>query len=36
MHNTDYAQAAGTIVPLAPDHELSVADDNYHICNGPA
>jgi hypothetical protein len=35
MHNTDYAQAAGTIVPLAPDHSLSVADD-YHICNGPA
>ncbi|MFC0166757.1 SMP-30/gluconolactonase/LRE family protein [Pseudoduganella danionis] len=36
MHNTDYAQAAGRLFRLEPDQSLSVADHNYHICNGPA
>jgi D-xylonolactonase len=36
MHNTDYAQAAGKLFRLDPDLTLTVADDGYHICNGPA
>ncbi|MGV7208882.1 SMP-30/gluconolactonase/LRE family protein [Oxalobacteraceae bacterium A2-2] len=36
MHNTDYAQAVGRLFRLDPDLSLHVADDGYHICNGPA
>ncbi len=36
MHNTDYAQAIGLLFRLDADLSLTVADDGYHICNGPA
>lgn len=36
MHNTDYAQAIGMLFRLDKDLTLTVADDAYHICNGPA
>jgi sugar lactone lactonase YvrE len=35
MHNTDYAQAVGTLFRLDTDHQLHAADNEYHICNGP-
>lgn len=35
MHNTDYAQAVGALFRLDTDLNLTVADDGYHICNGP-
>lgn len=35
MHNTDYKQAAGKLFRLDPDLQLHVADEGYHICNGP-
>ena len=36
MHNTDYAQAVGMLFRLDKDLTLTVADNAYHICNGPA
>lgn len=36
MHNTDYAQAIGMLFRLDKDLTLTVADNAYHICNGPA
>ena len=36
MHNTDYAQAIGMLFRLDKDLTLTVADNGYHICNGPA
>ena len=36
MHNTDYAQAIGMLFRLDKDLTLTVADNEYHICNGPA
>ena len=36
MHNTDYAQAIGMLFRLDKDLTLTVADNDYHICNGPA
>lgn len=35
MHNTDYQQAVGKLFRLDPDMTLHVADQGYHICNGP-
>lgn len=35
MHNTDYAQKVGKLFRLDPDQSLRVADEGYHICNGP-
>ena len=36
MHNTDYARAVGLLFRLDADLSLTVADEGYHICNGPA
>ncbi len=35
MHNTDYQQAVGKLFRLDPGLQLQVADEGYHICNGP-
>jgi sugar lactone lactonase YvrE len=35
MHNTDYQQKVGKLFRLGPDLRLDVADEGYHICNGP-
>jgi len=35
MHNTDYSLAAGKLFRLDGDMQLHVADEGYHICNGP-
>ncbi len=35
MHNTDYRQAVGKLFRLDADLALHVADEGYHICNGP-
>jgi D-xylonolactonase len=35
MHNTDYAQAVGKLFRLDSGLRLHVADEAYHICNGP-
>jgi len=35
MHNTDYRQAVGKLFRLGADLQLHVADEGYHICNGP-
>lgn len=35
MHNTDYQQKVGKLFRLDPDLRLAVADEGYHICNGP-
>ena len=35
MHNTDYQQQVGKLFRLDPDQSLHVADEGYHICNGP-
>ncbi len=35
MHNSDYRQSAGKLFRLDPDLRLAVADEGYHICNGP-
>jgi sugar lactone lactonase YvrE len=35
MHNTDYGQNVGKLFRLDPDLRLQVADEGYHICNGP-
>ncbi|RFP14996.1 MULTISPECIES: SMP-30/gluconolactonase/LRE family protein [unclassified Duganella] len=36
MHNTDYEQTIGRLFRLDTDLSLTVADQDYHICNGPA
>jgi D-xylonolactonase len=36
MHDTDYAQAIGTLFRLDPDLSLTAVENEYHICNGPA
>lgn len=36
MHNTDYVQSIGMLFRLDKDLTLTVADNAYHICNGPA
>ncbi|WP_332853195.1 SMP-30/gluconolactonase/LRE family protein [Duganella sp. S19_KUP01_CR8] len=36
MHNTDYEQTIGRLFRLDTDLTLTVADQGYHICNGPA
>lgn len=35
MHNSDYQQRVGKLFRLDPDLHLTVADEGYHICNGP-
>ncbi|WP_028100639.1 SMP-30/gluconolactonase/LRE family protein [Pseudoduganella violaceinigra] len=35
MHDSDYQQAAGMLFRLDPDLRLHIADEGYHICNGP-
>jgi len=35
MHNTDYQQKVGKLFRLDPGQGLHVADEGYHICNGP-
>lgn len=36
MHDTDYVQTIGQLFRLDTDLSLTVADQDYHICNGPA
>lgn len=36
MHNLDYSRADGRLYRLDTDGSWTVADDGYHICNGPA
>jgi len=35
MHNTDYQRAVGKLFRLDAGLQLHVADEGYHICNGP-
>jgi sugar lactone lactonase YvrE len=35
MHNTDYQKAVGKLFRLDAGLQLHVADEGYHICNGP-